>query len=218
MGRKRIRILIALWGNDCGDGQRDAGICCCQDRGNKRGSVWRILKHHVDEARKNQDISDLNILGIDEFSVEKHHVVNAGQDLCKIAGLKLTPLIYSFYSFFTPSSLLAASSFSCPSACMTRPWCWWQCSGAVSCQGQLKPSLNPQVSRPIRWMICWMCIWWNASHTSKRRTGRTGCIFLWVYWRTYCNSCILERLSWLLKTHMRWPAIKLPLRSWMRFL
>ena len=37
-------------------------------------SVWRILKHHVDEARKNQDISDLNILGIDEFSVEKHHV------------------------------------------------------------------------------------------------------------------------------------------------
>ena len=28
----------------------------------------------MDEARKNQDISDLNILGIDEFSVEKHHV------------------------------------------------------------------------------------------------------------------------------------------------
>jgi len=37
-------------------------------------SVWRILKHYVDEARDDQDLSDLNILGIDEFSVEKHHV------------------------------------------------------------------------------------------------------------------------------------------------
>ncbi len=37
-------------------------------------SVWRILKHYVEEARKDQDLSDLNILGIDEFSVEKHHV------------------------------------------------------------------------------------------------------------------------------------------------
>ena len=37
-------------------------------------SVWRILKHYVDEARKNQDISDLNILGIDAFSDEKHLV------------------------------------------------------------------------------------------------------------------------------------------------
>ena len=96
-------------------------------------SVWRILKHYVDEARKNQDISDLNILGIDEFSVEKHHVyvtlfydiknsrvihieegkesavfgkfiiVNTGQDLCKIAGLKLTPL----YIALIASSLLS---------------------------------------------------------------------------------------------------------------
>ena len=33
-------------------------------------SVWRILKHHVDEARKDQDLSDPNILGIDEFSVD----------------------------------------------------------------------------------------------------------------------------------------------------
>lgn len=37
-------------------------------------SVWRILRHYVDEARKEVDLSDLNILGIDEFSVEKHHV------------------------------------------------------------------------------------------------------------------------------------------------
>ena len=37
-------------------------------------SVWRILRHYVDEARKEQDFSDLKVLGIDEFSVEKHHV------------------------------------------------------------------------------------------------------------------------------------------------
>ncbi len=37
-------------------------------------SVWRILKHYVDEARKDQDLSDPKVLGIDEFSVEKHHV------------------------------------------------------------------------------------------------------------------------------------------------
>jgi len=37
-------------------------------------SVWRILKHYVDEARKSQDLSHIKILGIDEFSVEKHHV------------------------------------------------------------------------------------------------------------------------------------------------
>ncbi|MGP6208071.1 hypothetical protein ACNF42_08625 [Cuniculiplasma sp. SKW3] len=37
-------------------------------------SVWRILKHYVDEAGKDQDLSDLSALGIDEFSVEKHHV------------------------------------------------------------------------------------------------------------------------------------------------
>ncbi len=34
----------------------------------------RILRHYVEEARKDLDLSDLNILGIDEFSVEKHHV------------------------------------------------------------------------------------------------------------------------------------------------
>ena len=38
------------------------------------GSVWRILKHYVDEARKEQDLSNLRVLGIDEFSVEKHYV------------------------------------------------------------------------------------------------------------------------------------------------
>ena len=35
-------------------------------------SVWRILKHYVDEARKDQDHSGISVLGIDEFSVEKH--------------------------------------------------------------------------------------------------------------------------------------------------
>jgi transposase len=37
-------------------------------------SVWRILKHYVDEAGKDQDHSGLSVLGIYEFSVEKHHV------------------------------------------------------------------------------------------------------------------------------------------------
>ena len=37
-------------------------------------SVWRILKHYVDETRKEQDLSDVSVLGTDEFSVEKHHV------------------------------------------------------------------------------------------------------------------------------------------------
>ena len=37
-------------------------------------SVWRILKHYVEEARGEVDLSDLKVLGIDEFSVEKHHV------------------------------------------------------------------------------------------------------------------------------------------------
>ena len=37
-------------------------------------SVCRILKHYVDQARKEQDLSDISVLGIDEFSVEKHHV------------------------------------------------------------------------------------------------------------------------------------------------
>ena len=37
-------------------------------------SVWRTLRHYVDEAKKEQGISDLSVLGIDEFSVEKHHV------------------------------------------------------------------------------------------------------------------------------------------------
>ena len=37
-------------------------------------SVWRILKHYVEEAREEIDLTDLKTLGIDEFSVEKHHV------------------------------------------------------------------------------------------------------------------------------------------------
>ena len=38
-------------------------------------SVWRILKHYVDEAGKNHVLSDLNTPGINEFSAEKHHVL-----------------------------------------------------------------------------------------------------------------------------------------------
>ena len=41
-------------------------------------------------------------------------IVNADQDLCKIAGLELTPFIYSFHSLFTPSSLFVVNSSSCP--------------------------------------------------------------------------------------------------------
>ena len=37
-------------------------------------SVWRILKHYVDQARKDQDLSDLKVPGFDAFSAEKHHV------------------------------------------------------------------------------------------------------------------------------------------------
>ena len=37
-------------------------------------SVWRILKHYVEDARKNMDLSDLKVLGINEFSVERPHV------------------------------------------------------------------------------------------------------------------------------------------------
>ncbi len=37
-------------------------------------SVWRILKHYVDSAREKIDLLDMDIMGIDEFSVEKHHV------------------------------------------------------------------------------------------------------------------------------------------------
>jgi len=40
----------------------------------REDSVWRILKHYVDEARKDQDLPGILVLGIDEFSVEKHHV------------------------------------------------------------------------------------------------------------------------------------------------
>lgn len=37
-------------------------------------SVWRVLKHYVDEARKDQNLSEISVLGIDEFSSEKHNV------------------------------------------------------------------------------------------------------------------------------------------------
>ena len=37
-------------------------------------SVWRILKHYVAEVRKDQDLSDLNIIRFDEFSVGKHYI------------------------------------------------------------------------------------------------------------------------------------------------
>ena len=35
---------------------------------------WSILKHYVDEARKERDLSNLSVLGIDELSMDKHHV------------------------------------------------------------------------------------------------------------------------------------------------
>lgn len=34
--------------------------------------VGRILKHYVEEERKNHDISNITVLGIDEISVERH--------------------------------------------------------------------------------------------------------------------------------------------------
>ncbi len=37
-------------------------------------SVWIILKHYVEDARKDQDLSDLKVPEIEEFSAEKHHV------------------------------------------------------------------------------------------------------------------------------------------------
>ena len=37
-------------------------------------SVWGLLRNYVDETRKDQNLFHLNILGIDEFSVEKHHM------------------------------------------------------------------------------------------------------------------------------------------------
>lgn len=37
-------------------------------------SVWRISKHFLEETRKEHDISDPSVIGIDEFPVEKHHV------------------------------------------------------------------------------------------------------------------------------------------------
>ena len=49
--------------------------------------------------------------------------VNAGQDLCKIAGVKLIHLIYFFTHSFHLFFLSVKNSFSCPSACMTRPLC-----------------------------------------------------------------------------------------------
>ncbi len=36
-------------------------------------SVWRILKHYVDRARKEVDASNLRVVGVDEISVKKNH-------------------------------------------------------------------------------------------------------------------------------------------------
>lgn len=35
--------------------------------------IWRILDHYVEEARKQVDLSEFHVLGIDEFSVRKGH-------------------------------------------------------------------------------------------------------------------------------------------------
>ena len=36
--------------------------------------VWGFLKHYVDEARKERDLSNHSVLGINELSMDKHHV------------------------------------------------------------------------------------------------------------------------------------------------
>ena len=36
--------------------------------------LWGNLKHYVEEARKEQDLSELNVLEIDKSSMEKHCV------------------------------------------------------------------------------------------------------------------------------------------------
>jgi len=36
-------------------------------------SIWRILSHYVDSARKNVDLSQLNTVGVDELSIKKGH-------------------------------------------------------------------------------------------------------------------------------------------------
>ena len=51
-------------------------------------SVRRILKHYVDEAGKDLELSDLTAMGVDELSVEKHHVVIAGSKFLNFVGLK----------------------------------------------------------------------------------------------------------------------------------
>jgi len=36
-------------------------------------SIWRILQHYVNEARRNVDLSHVDQLAIDEFAVQKGH-------------------------------------------------------------------------------------------------------------------------------------------------
>ena len=65
-----------MWGTGIRSGASMSSPLCRGLRmvGINEDSVWRILRHYVEEARKSEDISDLKTLGIDEFSVEKHHV------------------------------------------------------------------------------------------------------------------------------------------------
>ena len=63
-------------------------------------SVWRILRRYVDETRKEHDLSGISVLGIDEFSVEKHHVYVALFYDIKNSRVDLSPLILDRYSVF----------------------------------------------------------------------------------------------------------------------
>lgn len=46
------------------------GICSFRIVGIYKDSVGRIYEHYVDGARRDQGLSELNVLEIDEFSVE----------------------------------------------------------------------------------------------------------------------------------------------------
>ena len=41
--------------------------------GTGEDSIWRVLKHYVDEARSNVDLSGLESIGVDEIAVRKGH-------------------------------------------------------------------------------------------------------------------------------------------------
>lgn len=54
-------------------------------------SVWRILKHYVDVARKDIDLSDLEVIGVDEFSVKRHDYITLFYDLDEARVIHIEP-------------------------------------------------------------------------------------------------------------------------------